>query len=81
MKSGDCDEKRSFTPEPHMSQIETISKKDSRAHMSQSMIGAREANNVSQSSIRQASHAPIMTTGGINTVYKSTQMELSKYIN
>ncbi|TNV73251.1 hypothetical protein FGO68_gene12077 [Halteria grandinella] len=84
MHSADCDEKRSFTPEPSGSflDISGVNKLDQmRKQLSQSMIGGTKEVNVSHASISKVvSHTPL-PTAGINTVYKSSQMELSKYIN
>ena len=68
--SADCDEKRSYTPEPR--QLESLHKRDS---FSQSVL-QRETANVSVQSVYGG--AP---SSGVNMVYKSTNMELSRYIN
>ncbi|CDW84553.1 ubiquitin carboxyl-terminal hydrolase [Stylonychia lemnae] len=68
--SDECDEKRSYTPEPR--HLEKLANK-SQNNLNHSMIGIKGSLNTSMSGM--------IPTGGVNSVYKSSKMELSRYIS
>ncbi len=79
LQSDECDEKRSYTPEPrHLEKLaqktETI---DIARGLNRSMLGVKSSLNTSMN----AFIASTPYQGGVNSVYKSTKMELSRYIS
>lgn len=79
LQSDECDEKRSYTPEPrNLDKLgQKFDKADPARGLNRSMIGAKSSLNTSMSAFIAAP----LYQGGVNSVYKSTKMELSKYIS
>lgn len=70
MDSDECDEKRSYTPEPR--HLEKLANK-SASNLNHSIIGMKGSLSTSMSGM--------IAVGGVNSVYKSSNMELSRYIS
>jgi hypothetical protein len=65
--SADCDEKRSYTPEPR--HLETLQRNENKSFLNHSIIGLKGS--ASASGSVSVNNGTASVYGGINAVYKS----------